>query len=159
MLTPRERGWKDNIHRIPSKTSLGTQEMVERLKPHGLHGEEVDANDAFGLVAQKAPPGLRILLQGCGSNPLQISRDSTLAHSVSQEEQLPMDPGRAPRWILGRHPTDEGPDLLLGSRSTSARLPGPEEPIRFPMPANHRCRLHQDQCVDPAVPSTQSEGP
>ena len=81
-------------------------EDVERLKPHGLHGEEVDANDAFGLVAQKGPPGLRILLQGCGSNPLQISRDSTYARSLGIPRGAALHGSWARPTLDSRSPSD-----------------------------------------------------
>ena len=47
-------------------------EDVERLEPDGLDREEIDADDAFSLVSQEDPPGLRSPPKGLRPDPLEV---------------------------------------------------------------------------------------
>src|ERR1035441_9812440 len=59
----------------PSQKAVECQnnEDVKNLESNGGHGEQVDGDDALGLVAQEGVPGLRSGPSRFGSDPVEVS--------------------------------------------------------------------------------------
>ena len=74
---------------------------VEQPKRCGGYTEHIDRGDAFGLIAQEAPPSRGRLT----SSSHHVLGNRSLTDLDAELEQLAMDPGRSPRagWIGSSH--------------------------------------------------------
>src|SRR5207247_2194360 len=75
-----------------------------------------------------------------------VLRDPGLSDSKAEFEQLAMDTGDAPQWIVSAHPSDQRAQVRVDLRSTSkgAGFPSPISPEAGPMPAHKS--LRPDDC-------------
>jgi len=93
--------------------------------------------------------------------------DHVLTHAGFAEvnpqlEQLTVNPRRAPERVLSAHRTNQVADLLRNggaSGFTPSNLAGPKETKAFPMPADHGCRLDQEETRPPIVPHGAEPSP
>ncbi len=109
-------------------------------------GGQVHRRNCFAMIPQEDPPTLpRIPLT---PNLSQVPRDGPLRNLQAKFQQLPMDSGRSPGWILSRHTLDQFSNLMIDPRSAPVGPAGNESPVQpkpCTMPAHYCFRLHQDQ--------------
>src|SRR4051794_7870764 len=103
------------------------------------------------MVLEERPPGWRRR-----SPPAQhVLTHAGFADVDTQLQQLAVDPRRAPEWVLSVQGADQSADLLRyhgPSRLSPSNLPRPEQAKAFPVPADDRRRLDQEETGPPVVP-------
>src|SRR5262249_35560570 len=112
-----------------------------------------------GMVLEEGRPSLRPGLSRLGPAARQVAGHRALADDVAEFQELSVDSGGAPGWVLLSHLPDETSDLGLCCRAASQRLPAPEKVERAAVPGDHGLWLDQNQGVFPAPPMTEEEGP
>jgi len=82
------------------------------------------------------------VLLGAGARPVHPIRDAGLSDFKAEFEQLAMDTGGAPQWIVSAHPSDQRAQVRVDLRSTSkgAGFPSPISPEAGPVPAHKGLR-------------------
>src|SRR5215469_17704305 len=120
------------------------QKHVEHLEPDGRYRKKVDRNHGLHVVLQEGSPGWGERVVAAH----QVLAHTRLANVDAELEQLSVNPPSAPEWILAAHLPNPCAHLLRHgrpSRLTVSDLPGPEPTKTFPVPADDRLRLDQDQ--------------
>src|SRR5262249_59306608 len=125
----------------------------------GGNHEHVDGDDVAGVVLEEGGPSLRRGLGWPGSDAGQVAGDRALSDDVAEFEELSVDPGGAPDWVLLCHLPDKTSNLGPCRPAAGQRLPAPEEAERAAVPGDHGLRLDQHQGGFPAAPMTEEEGP
>src|SRR6516164_5317082 len=106
------------------------------------------------MVTQEGAPSL-------GGRPGSLDhvlRDAGLSDFKAEFEQLAMDAGGAPQWIVSAHPSDQRAQVRVDLRSTSkgAGFPPPISAETGPMPAHKGLRPDdRDGLEDRWKPSIQ----
>jgi len=82
---------------------------IEQPKRCGRHDKHIDRSDAFGLIAQEAPPsrGRRT------SSSHHVLGDRGLADLDTELEQFAMDPGRTPERVGAAHLPNQIANLAI----------------------------------------------
>src|SRR5450432_2355129 len=89
----------------PAPCMLYDEKTVQHAEAHRRHSEEIHRNDGLAVVPQKSQPALSGI-----SAPLdraQVPRHGSFRDQEAEFQQLPVDLGCAPGWILACHPADE----------------------------------------------------
>src|SRR4029453_7562061 len=108
------------------------------------------------MVTQEGAPSL-------GGRPGSLDhvlRDTGLSDFKAEFEQLAMDTGGAPQWIVSAHPSDQRAQVRVDLRSTSkgAGFPLPISPEAGPVPAHKGLRPDdRDGLEDRWKPSIQHD--
>src|SRR5881392_232626 len=108
------------------------------------------------MVTQEGAPSL-------GGRPGSLDhvlRDPGLSDFKAEFEQLAMDTGGAPQWIVNAHPSDQRAQVCIDLRSTSRRagFPLPISPEAGPVPAHKGLRPDdRDGLEDRWKPSIQHD--
>ena len=122
------------------------------------HCKEVHRRNCFAMIPQEDPPTLpRIPMT---PNLSQVPRDGPLRKPKFQ--QLPVDSGRSPGWILSRHTLDQFSNWMIHPRSAPVGPAGNEPPVQpkpCTMPAHYCFRPHQDQTRRRAIQKSRSNLP
>src|SRR5712671_3546636 len=90
-------------------------EGVEQIEANGWGNEQVHGGDVRCVVTQEGAPSL-------GGRPGSLDhvlRDTGLSDFKAEFEQLAMDTGGAPQWIVSAHPPDQRAQVRVDLRSTS----------------------------------------
>src|SRR5208282_3071073 len=82
---------------------------VEPLKRSGCHNEHIDCSDAFGLIAQEAPPGWGRRT----SSSHHILGDRCLTELDAKLEKLAVDSGRSPERVGAAHLSNQITNLAI----------------------------------------------
>ena len=136
------------------------EEHVEDPEGSGRDREEVHGRDLVPVVAQEGLPALDDV--GRHGPPGHVPGHGPLGDDEAQLEQLGVDAGRTPGWVLPGEATDEVPDLSVHLRAPGllrARPPAPEGPEARPMPADDGGGLDDLEHLGPAGPDTAQEDP
>ena len=95
------------VEKTPSVMSEDDDDEQDS-EARGRYGEEVDRHHLGEVVRKECTPGLgRRRLPP----PWNVLRDRGLGDLQTELEQFPVDPGRSPQWVGGRHAADEVSDL------------------------------------------------
>ena len=102
LLAEPESGWVRRHVREDWAPAFECQnnEDVKNLESNSGHSEQVDGDDALGLVAQEGAPGLRSGPSRFGSDPFEVSGDRPFAHVEAELKEFSVNSGRAPRRIV-----------------------------------------------------------
>src|SRR5438477_13020373 len=98
------------------------------------------------MVTQERAPSL-------GGRPGSLDhvlRDTGLSDFKAEFEQLAMDTGGAPQWIVNAHLPDQRAQVRVDLRSASkgAGFPPPISPEAGSMPALKGIRPHEPECLE-----------
>jgi hypothetical protein len=101
----------------PSAIEAENDQGIKKLERRGGDDKHVDRRNVGQVVAQEAPPGRG----GDLGTPLHPSSNRGLADFDAELEQLPVDAGRSPQWVVLAHAADQSTDLCadLGSSRTA----------------------------------------
>ena len=139
----------------PPPVVFDHEKAVQHAKGHGRDGEEVQRGDSFPMIPQKDEPPLSGI---CLANSTsQVPRDGAFGNLKPEFEQLTVNSGSTPAWVLRSHPQDELANLCINSRSADSACLGSKTPIQSkprPMPANDGLGFYQNQCLSPSGPQT-----
>ncbi len=108
------------------------------------------------MVTQEGAPSLG----GRPGSLEHVLRDAGLSDLKAEFEQLAMDTGGAPQWIVSAHPSDQRAQVRVDLRSTSkgAGFPPPISPEAGPVPAHKGLRPDdRDGLEDRWKPSIQHD--
>ena len=120
------------------------QKHVKDLEPDGGHGEEVDGDQLIGVILQESSPGLRRRPAAAH----HVFADAALTDVDAEFEQLAVDAGCSPTWILPAHLADQILDLAGNGGSSGFAvpdLPGPEQAKARTMPCQDGFGLDDGQ--------------
>ena len=118
----------------PSSVVSQNQEYVQDLKSDRRHGKEIDRHHGLDVILEEGPPSLRRWL------PLA---DDVLAHAGladidTEFQQLTVDAGCTPKWILAAHFPNQLADFFRHRWTPGLAMtnfPDPEQPEVLMMPA------------------------
>ena len=142
----------------PSSVVSQNQEHVQDLKPDCRHGKEVDRHHGFDVILQERSPVLR------WRNPraYDVFAHARLADVDAKFEQLAVDAGCTPKWILAAHLPNQLADFFRHRWTPGlalTNLPGPEQPKGLTVPANDGFWLDNDQGRSPIAPDCAQPRP
>ena len=128
----------------PSSVVSQNQEHVQDLKPDRRHGKEVDRHHGFDVILQERSPVLR------WRNPraYDVFAHARLADVDAKFEQLAVDAGCTPKWILAAHLPNQLADFFRHRWTPGlamTKFPGPEQPKALTVPANDGFRIDDEQ--------------
>src|ERR1700683_3048903 len=128
---------------------------VEQLKRSGRYNEHIDRSDAFGLIAQEAPPsrGRRT------SSSYHVLGDCGLADLDAELEQLAMDPGRTPERGGAAHLPNQIANFAIHRRPPGSRTPAPKQAEALTMPVDDGGRPDQHHRLQTARPQSVEQDP
>jgi hypothetical protein len=131
---------------------------VEEPEANSRHDEEVHPGDHVPVIPEESRPPLSRVFGR--ANLGQVPGDRGLTEMDSQLGQLCLDLASAP-MVLGGHSHDERSGLLRDRRPAGAGLrdPAPIASEGRSVPANHRLRPDQDECVSPFRPDARKSDP
>src|SRR5450759_332222 len=161
LLAEPESGWVRRHVREDQAPAFErhNDEDIKNLESDRGHGEQVDGDDALGLIAQEGAPVLRTGPSRVGSDPFEVSRDRPFAYVEAELKKLAVDSGRTPGRVVGCHRPNKPSDLGLRSRSPDLRFPSPEESKRLAMPRDDGLGPDDDQTLSPRGKAVKDEGP
>src|SRR5664279_1055066 len=137
------------------------EEAVQDSEGQRWHRKEVHASDGFAMVAKEFQPASgRIRIVGGTFHP---ARNGSFRDVETQLEQLSVDAGCSPRWVLRDHAKDQlahfSADWFSSDCLSSSRDPTPVQPKPCPMPPYDRLRRDQNQRSLPARPNFSQNDP
>ena len=137
------------------------EEAVQDSEGQRWHRKEVHASDGFAMVAKEFQPASgRIRIVGGTFHP---ARNGSFRDVETQLEQLSVDAGCSPRWVLRDHAKDQlahfSADWFSSDCLSSSRDPTPVQPKPCPMPPYDCLRRDQDQRSLPARPNFSQNDP
>src|SRR5450830_1805404 len=102
LLAEPESGWVRCHVREDKAPAFECQdnEDVKNLESNSGHGEQVDGDDALGLVTQEGAPGLRSGPSRFRPDPFEVSGDRPFAHVETELKELAVDSGRTPGRVV-----------------------------------------------------------
>jgi hypothetical protein len=99
-----------------SPVMANNKEAVQQLEADRRDREEIHGSDRFAMIAKKGQPAPRkFWISGCSLHP---TGDAALGYIEAQHEQLAVDAGSTPGWVLCHHPKDQITNFLRQSFST-----------------------------------------
>jgi len=143
----------------PAAPVLDDEETVQHSERRGRHGEEVERDDGFAVVAKKRQPFLGRIAPPWDAP--QIARDGPLGEHEAELLQLAVNPRRAPIGVLLCQAPNQAANFL-GDPRPAATWPGFPTPIQAeasPMPTDNRFRPDDHQRILPARPGRPQQRP
>jgi hypothetical protein len=121
------------------------QEPVQQSKRDRRDHEQIHRRNAVGMIAQKGLPALRRWLP----SPRHVFCHGGLPDIDAKLEQFAVDPRCSPKRVRDAHIANEAANARRCRRPTTARsgFPAPISSEPSAVPADHRLRLENRQCV------------
>src|SRR5437868_6519756 len=94
--------------------------------------------------------------------PNHVLGHAGLTDGDAQFEQLTMDMGRTPEWVIATHPANQILHLAGNNRSSysaASHFPGPKQAKSLPMPRDHRLRPDDRESRAPVVEDPGKKNP
>lgn len=136
------------------------EQDVEDAEGDGRDGEEIHGGDDIPMVPEEGPP---VLPGSRWCRPLwHVTGNCALGDLDPELEQLSVDSGCTPGWILPAQATDEITNIAADpwtSRLLRLGLPPPVPAESRPMPSNHGRRLHDGHGACPLGPRLTKPNP
>ena len=159
---PSARGMPRDIEmQNPLTVMADDEETVEQAESYRRDCEKVHRCDSFAMVSQKREPSFSLFwISRRAPNP---AGNGSLENIEAQHQELPVNSGCAPGWILRNHPKNQIADFFgdsLPSNHTSC--PRDRTPIQSEssaVPTNHSFRAYYDESLLPARPKPARKNP
>jgi len=141
----------------PSCSQLQDHEYIKDTETSRDHNEEVACQDHLGVVADKGQPALLRIGSPPRATLAQILLYGTRRYSNSELQfQFIGNALLSPSRILSAHLPDQLTKIPGEARASDRlRLPAPEQPKPFSVPADERIRFDIHQRIAPAEHPTQ----
>jgi hypothetical protein len=148
----------DVVMNDSARRQFQDDENVQGAERRGDDHEEVASHNRFGMIPQEHQPSLLQIWRAPRASVLQILAHGSRRNPDAEFElQLVGDLFLTPGAILYRHLPDQIPDVPGQPWSTRRpRLPPPEEPESFSVPADQSIRLDVHQRATPLEETAES---
>src|SRR6266446_5215568 len=135
-------------HTQPQKLASATlqdQKSIQQPKRDRRHYEQIHRGNAVGMIAQKGLPALRRWLP----SPRHVFCHGGLPNIDAKLEQFAVDPRCSPKRVRDAHAANELANVrwCLWPATARSRFPAPIGSEPSAVPADHRLRLEDFQCV------------
>src|SRR6266508_204971 len=125
-LQSQPRGWRMPCHLESQQLSSAVtqnQERKQEIEGQRRYNAHIDGGNRLSVILQKRLPGLRRRVPASQ----HVFRDRRLGDFEPEHQQLTMDPGCSPKWVLPAHPLDQIAQATINPRPPCLMT-------RFPMP-------------------------
>lgn len=125
----------------PSAGVVEDDKAIKQFESDRWNNDEVHRSNALLVVFEESLPGLTASIMGTLHH---IPGDSRPGNFVPEQQELAVDPGRAPKRVLLTNPLNQFARLTIDSwpPATAPGFPAPIGAEALSMPAQYRCRLH-----------------